>query len=147
MASVMLYSCEKSKEEPECPCIRYETAVVNIRILNKDSEDLLSPATKGHFSFDNMKLYYVVKGDNRDEVYPLKMMLVKEASPNFLQLYLNLEKLSDKKQRIVTSYLQLSDGVTDTIKVEVDDCFMRKKMWYNGKLCKFDDMGIITIHK
>ncbi len=159
MVSVMLYSCEKfcdceecEKKEHKCPQPIMISTSVRLTILNKDNEDLLDSAIKGYFPFDNMKQYHLIKG-NKVEVYHRsgpnrRGMVLEKKSPHYwLKVFVNRIELSDEEKRIATSYLQLNESITDTIKVKVDDCYSINKIWYNSKPCKLDEKGVITIRK
>ncbi|WP_081208916.1 hypothetical protein [Salegentibacter sediminis] len=132
---------------------------LDLVFLNEDGEDLLNPSTKNHLSRDKMALYYLVDGKKvvASEFDPdigrhQGIMLIDETEPYSLRIFtarnlkdVNSEKEGEKRGTSI-SYLELGNGITDTIKTEwkaKTGLFVNLKVWYNGEELENREKAII----
>lgn len=117
----------------------------NIDILykNKLGNDLLLPKTKGHFKKEDIHLYRVVYGIEKEYLYngyipthPEGFILVDDsldkvsAGGAFLRVFFDLS--------VDTISLHLSPQITDTLVYALNrnrGNILLEKFWYNGNLC------------
>lgn len=127
-------------------------SAIEFRILTPDGDDLLNSETSGHFSLQDMQLYYLINGE-KTKVQDLDpqiggnngIMLITEGATYSLRCftYSNRDEwLTHEKDGVKTgrsvAYLELNGEVTDTIKTEWESkenkYFVIKKVWYNNEL-------------
>ena len=130
---------------------------IEISILNAQDEDLLNPANRNAYSFNEMKLFFLIKGKKK-EVYninadqPRNLFLFNKTKPYKLGVgtYEGIENFTSKEKDVITgehiAYLELSDTDTDTIRTlweyKENFYFRNIKVWYNGK--EYDkDQGLV----
>lgn len=150
-AATLLLSCIsmscKDKKEDEISMGIVVSANIDLTIKNQAGEDLLDPATQN--SFRNIKLYSVENGEKKlffekNLNSPNGYMLFKEQSSTYtLRVFTSTPEKNGSKETI--NYLQLSEGVTDTIKCLYQSNTINticEKVWYNGKLMWQESDGI-----
>jgi hypothetical protein len=115
-----------------------------IDITYKDSmgNDLLNTGTKNHFISDSIHIYDIVNGTKKEVNYP------NNDYPHNFFIYKN-DSLKEYFIKVFletnTTFLQLSQSITDTITsvIDVSDGnHVITKVWYNGVLCKQNYFGI-----
>ena len=138
-----------SKEIKDGPCII--STRVDINILNQDGEDLLNPEIPGYFPFEDMKLYYLIKGEKIEvAVFDPQtggdggIFLITEIDPYILAILTYshgdegfTHENNGYKIGTAIAYLELNENDTDTIITEwaSKDCYFgNNKVWYNGEL-------------
>ena len=106
----------------------------DIAYRNDKGDDLLNPATPGHFSADDIKTYKIVDG-KAIEIYngfmdaPRNFYIYNDTPENCYRMRIFLDndsmllRLNSDITDTITSYIEKSSGNTVT-----------KKVWYNGKL-------------
>ncbi len=157
---LVFWSCSKEdgieqEEYGPGPIIK-SNVIINIK--NKDGKDLLNPSTAGYLPFEQMKLYYLIKG-KKNEVYdpnmavPRGIKLITTKNPYQLAVSVysgdDVEEKNGVKKGISITYLEFNSNITDTIKTEWEakehEYYKITKFWYNNKLYNSDK--VLTIYK
>ncbi len=160
-----IISCTKENTDEEINMISSGTdicSLIDISYLNTKGEDLLNPATDGYFSFEDMKLYYVKKNGDKEEVYhgnydnPRNISLFNEIEPFKLRIFTDTDtdNMISEDDSIMTgqsiNILELNENISDTIIAEWNyykwcGSFDVIKFWYNGTLYEKGDIVTDTI--
>jgi hypothetical protein len=146
---ILNMSCSKDEESSKNVVV---SVGVEFYILNQTGDDLLNSATHGYFSYDKIKLYYLINGEKVavQDFDPQVggnngLMLNSEKKPYTLKCITYnhgenglISDIDGVKTGIAIAFLELSEGITDTIKTEWESkegkYFVNKKIWYNGEL-------------
>lgn len=144
---LMMQSCSKKDKinDDKVEAALFQSSVM-LNILDNEGLDLLNSKTTNYYSFDNMKLYYLVDGEKK-EVYdsnmdlPRNIALLTDVKPYALGMALSYhvdsiigEKDGFEVGRSIT-YLELNKGDIDTIVSEwkrKPGYFVVDKIWYNN---------------
>lgn len=138
-----------------------ECAII-VRYLNQDGEDLLDPTTQDYYSFDNMKLYYLINGERVEarDSNPLAanqsmLRFIEETDPYSLMAFTyhegDVDVISEDngiKKGASTAYLVLNENDTDTIMskwVSGPGYFLNTEVWYNGQLPDLESTTFIIL--
>jgi hypothetical protein len=151
LISVIIFSMGCSRDETLSNNAIIDS-IVEFSILNESGDDLLNPTTHGYFSFDKMKLYYLIN-DEKIAVQDFDpqvggnygLILNTEKSPYTLKCITYnqgedglISEVNRAKKGIAIAFLELSEGITDTIKTEwyykEGMSFVINKVWYNEEL-------------
>lgn len=136
-----------------------ETAL-DVSFLNEKGEDILNPNTENHLSREKMNLYYLVDEEKvlasnfEPDIGQHKgIMFIDETEPYSLRIFtarnlkdVTIEKEGEKRGTSI-SYLDLGNGITDTIKTKwkaKPGLFVNLTVWYNGKELENKERAIVV---
>jgi len=125
----------------------YVSLDMTIYYKNSIGENLLNPETDGHYSPDEMEIYYEQSGEaiRVDNGY---LLMGESNGEEYLVLWPDTTKVS----AITTTYLKLSEGDMDTIQADIqvkEGFVVVGDVWYNGELVvgKDEEFRIFTVVK
>lgn len=136
---IVLTSC---KEQP----IRGVNVEVDtyLWVRNSNGQNLLDPATPGHYSRDSIKIFYDINGRKIEMFDPNlrdpRNFAVLKFEPNgeyYIRIFTNMEKTPDN---VTLTYIQWNSADEDTIRVAYErssSSVVVDKAWWNG-IKKFD---------
>lgn len=144
MMAIFLSACKKDKDKPEDDSYVISCDLA-ISFVNANGDDLLDSSLAGSYSFEKMRLYYLIN-DSIVEVYdtnmdvPRNMALITETAPVQLTVLTFSEPEGQPapgeiRTGTAIAYLQLDNLDTDTITTEWEqgtNHFYNTKVWYNG---------------
>jgi hypothetical protein len=120
----------------------------DIRVVNKQGQNLLDPATQNSLHKENIKTYYLIDGiktemyDGRLD-YPRQFKIVnvgpqsmKYPNESIFEIFANPKGVPDKNgDEITTTYIEWNNADTDTLVTQIRHAgasIFIKKVWYNG---------------
>jgi len=125
----------------------------DIRVVNKDGQNLLDPSTQNSFKKDDIKIYYLINGlktemFNKNLDAPRQFMIfqvgadVKNyANEHLVRIFSNNKGVVDKNgNEITTTYIEWNSTDTDTLVTQIQRSgasIFNYKVWYNG-IIKWD---------
>ncbi len=112
-------------------------ASLEFSVFSLQREDLLNPENPNHLNTENLKLFYVINGENQ-EVYnpnmdnPKSFKIYEYENEYRIRIYLNHTETADKP----ITYIQWNDSDTDTIEVSyqrTQNAILQNNIWLNGE--------------
>lgn len=131
----ILLACSKSNEMDN----QYFNldARLELSVFNLQNEDLLDPKNPNHLNTEDIKLFYVINGENQ-EVFdpnmaePRNFIVFKHESEYRIKITLNHSETEDKP----ITYIKWSESDTDTVEVSYQRTkrsVLQNKIWLNGE--------------
>ena len=130
-----LFACNKSNDV-EILSAYYINTSVEFSIINSQNEDLLDSNNPNHINEENIKLFYVIDGENQEVYdsnmdYPRNFLIYKHENEYRIRVFLNNSETSEKP----ITYIQWNESDIDTIEVTIKRTQiseLKDEIWLNG---------------
>lgn len=130
-----LLACDDSNDSEKDNFNLY--AGLEFSVFNSENEDLLNPENANHLDVDNIRLFYVINGQQEEVydpnlTYPRNFTIFEHENEYRIGVSLNTSETSDKP----ITYIQWNDQDTDTIEVvykRTPNAIIQDTIWLNGE--------------
>jgi hypothetical protein len=137
---IVLQSACHNEEPGPCGCTNIDVAT-RIVITDENNRNLLDASTPGHFNADDIRIYYVRKGE-RKEVFQANLdnprfFAIEQYGPDNEYTMKLFPDMDARNEEVTTTIVKWNTFTEDIVECEIfknGNTTSITKVWYNGEL-------------